>query len=420
MVSVRSDNKGRTEVLEVWKKNLSVLWGTQFLAMLGMNLVVPFLPFFVRELGVTDEADVALWSGAAFSGTFLSAFIATPFWGILGDRYGRKAMVIRAIFGLAISQVLIGLSQDVYQLVAFRVLQGAISGFIASSLALVSTNTPKDRIGYALGVLQSSTASGMVLGPFVGGLLADSIGYRSIFFITAVLCAGGGFVVLAKVHEAGSPTKGATEFTVLDNIRLMYRNRQLRTVGISLVVAQMAVLMIEPIFALFIESFNTQTEYISTLTGAIFSVAGVFMIISAPWWGRRNDRLGQRRNLTMALAGTSAAYAGHMFVTNLGQLGVLRAFLGFARGAVLPGLYSLVSVHSPAERRGGMMAIASSLTLAGNTAGPLLGGFTASRFGIRTSFMVAAIILLLLCIVVWNTLTDKPADQALQTSADHS
>ena len=160
--------------MEVWKRNLYVLWGTQFLAMLGMNLVVPFLPFFVRELGVS-EGEVAFWSGAAFSGTFLSAFFATPFWGSLGDRYGRKVMVVRALFGLAVSQVLVGLSQDVYQLVLFRLLQGGISGFIASSLALVSTNTPKNRIGYALGVLQSSTASGMVLGPFVGGLLADSI-----------------------------------------------------------------------------------------------------------------------------------------------------------------------------------------------------------------------------------------------------
>ncbi len=378
--------------------------------MLGMNLVVPFLPFFVRELGVVDDADVALWSGIAFSGTFLSAFIATPFWGILGDKYGRKAMVIRAIFGLALSQVIIGLSQDVYQLVAFRVLQGGISGFIASSLALVATNTPRDRIGYALGVLQSSTASGMVLGPLVGGLLADHIGYRSIFFITALLCGAGGIVVLTSVRETSSPVSGAERFTVSDNIRLMYRNRQLAMVGICLVVAQMAVLMIEPIFALFVESFNVETEYLSTLTGAIFSIAGVFMIVSAPGWGRRNDRFGQRRNLTFALAGASAAYAGHMFVANLFQLGILRAFLGFARGAVLPGLYSLVSLHAPVERRGGIMAIASSLTLLGNSAGPLLGGFTASRFGIRTSFMVASTILLLLSFVVWRTFTDKPAN----------
>jgi DHA1 family multidrug resistance protein-like MFS transporter len=386
--------------------------------MLGMNLVVPFLPFFVRELGVRSEAEVALWSGAAFAGTFLSAFVATPFWGTLGDRYGRKPMVIRAIFGLALSQVFIGFSQNVFQLVAFRILQGAISGFIASSLALVSTNTPKDKIGYALGILQSSTASGMVLGPFVGGLLADMIGYRSIFFITALLCAAGGVVVLLMVHETSPGLPASGKATVIDNIRLMYSNRQLRLVGLSLIIAQAAVLMIEPIFALFIESFNTETEYLSTLTGAIFSIAGVFMIVSAPWWGKRSDRLGQKRNLTLALAAVSIAYAGHALVTSLVQLGFLRAFLGFARGAVLPGLYALVSIHAPAERRGGMMAIASSLTLLGNTIGPLLGGFTASRFGIRTSFVVASSILLLLCTLLWREMTE--ATVADRTTAGQS
>jgi DHA1 family multidrug resistance protein-like MFS transporter len=393
--------------VEVWRKNLFVLWGTQFLAMMGMNLVIPFLPFFVRDLGITDEADVALWSGVAFSGTFLSAFFATPFWGTMGDRYGRKPMVVRAIFGLAVSQALIGLSQNVYQLVLFRILQGAISGFIASSLALVSTNTPKEKIGYAMGLLQSSTAGGMVLGPFVGGLLADTLGYRPIFFVTAVLCAVGGVAVLNAVQESERTGSAGKVFTIRENYRFLATHQQLRIVGITLVIAQMAVLMIEPIFALFIESFRTDTKYLSTLTGSVFSIAGLFMVISAPWWGRRNDRLGHKKNLILALGGTSAAYAGHAIVTSLEQLGVLRAFLGFMRGAILPGLYSLVSIHAPAERRGGVMAIASSLTLLGNTLGPLTGGLIAGRLGIRASFVFASVALLCLTVLLWRMLADK-------------
>lgn len=396
--------------MEIWRKNLYLLWGTQFLAMLGMNLVVPFLPFYVRSLGVTDDADVALWSGFAFSATFLTAFFATPFWGTLGDRYGRKVMTVRALFGLAVSQMLIGLSQDVYQLVLFRLLQGGISGFIASALALVSTNTPKERIGYALGILQSSTAAGMVLGPFIGGILADTIGYREIFFLTALLCVTGGVVVLLNVREVVRPDPQGKTFTVRDNYRLMLSNRYLRAVGLSLIVAQTAVLMIEPVFALFIETFNADARYLSTIAGAIFSISGVCMIISAPWWGKRSDKSCHRKNLTYAVAGVSVSYAGHILVSGLAQLAVLRACLGFARGAVLPGLYSLVNVHAPSERRGGMMSIASSLTLLGNTAGPIIGGFVASKFGIRTSFVAASVIMLGLSWFLWRTLAgaDKP------------
>lgn len=385
--------------------------------MLGMNLVIPFLPFFVRELG-SPEAEVAFWSGAAFAGTFLSAFFATPFWGTLGDRYGRKAMVVRAIFGLALSQILVGLSQDVYQLVLFRILQGAISGFIASSLALVSTNTPKGRMSYALGILQSATAAGMVLGPFVGGVLADSIGFRPVFFITAGLCAISGVAIVAWVREETLPHSGTRRFGVLDNFRLVARHRELRIAGISLVVIQMAVLMIEPVFALFIETFDREHEYLSTVTGLIFSIAGIFMIISGPWWGKRSDRLGQKKSLTIALAGAGGAYACHTLVSGLLQLAILRAFLGLMRGAVLPGLYSLVSFHAPQERQGGIMATASSLTLLGNTLGPLLGGILAGLFGITASFMAASIILVGVSLFLHISLSETRSPAAGLTTHD--
>lgn len=407
--------------MEIWRKNLYILWATQFLAMMGMNLVVPFLPFFVRELGVNDERQVAQWSGFVFAAPFLTAFIAIPFWGSIGDRHGRKIMVVRAIYGLAISQVLIGFSQDVLQLFFFRLLQGAISGFIAASLALVSTNTPPEKTGYALGVLQSSTAAGMVLGPFVGGLLADLIGYREIFFVTAILCALGGIVIVALVKEVGQPTIDARKYTVLDNFKLMYLDRRLRIIGFAFVVGQISVLMIEPVFALFIESFNTDTAYLSTLTGAIFSISGLFMVISAPWWGKRNDRKGYKKNLAFALGATGLAYAGHIVVADLVQLAVLRAVLGFVRGAVLPTLYALTSIHAPPERRGGMIAVASSLTILGNMLGPIIGGTIAARFEIIGSFVANCILLLGTSLLIWKYLEDDrrtPAPQPLAGGSD--
>lgn len=394
--------------MELWRKNLYILWGTQFLAMVGMNLVVPFLPFFIRELGVSDPQDLAHWSGLVFSGPFILSFFSTPFWGTMGDKYGRKIMVVRAIFGLALSQFLIGFSQDVVQLFLFRVVQGAISGFIAAALALVSTNTPRNRIGYALGFLQSSTAGGMLLGPFIGGVLADLIGYREIFFITAALCTISGIVVAWQVHETEQPALGGKPYSVLDNAKLMLSDRRLRVVGLVFVVGQISVLMIEPIFALFVESFQTTTRYLSTLTGGIFSIAGLFMIIASPWWGRRNDRTGYRKNLSIALAVVGIMYAGHMVVRDLLQLSVLRAFLGFARGGVLPALYALTSTYSPPERRAGMMAIASSLTILGNMLGPTIGGFVAGRYGIMTSFVANSLMLLVTSVIVWKYLGETP------------
>lgn len=400
--------------MESWRKNLYVLWGIQFLAMIGMNLIVPFLPFFIRQLGVTDEHELARWSGLVFAAPFLTAFIATPFWGSMGDKHGRKLMVVRAIFGLGVSQILIGFSQDVYQLFAFRVLQGLISGFIAATLALVSTSTPKKHTGYALGFLQSATAGGTVFGPPVGGFLADLLNYHQIFFIVAGLCFIGGFVILKMVHEVPQPEVNGTKPSVVQNYKYIFSDRQLRIIAFTIVLSQGAALMIEPIFALFVEQFKTDVTYMSTMIGIIFSISGVFMVFSAPWWGRRNDRTGVKRNLTFALAGTGVAYALHMLVPNLWLLGVLRAGLGFARGGILHTLFSLTSLHAPSERKSGLIGIASSLAILGNTLGPLSGGFIAEHFGIATVFAVNSTVFLVISYIIWKFLSDSRAGEEVE------
>jgi DHA1 family multidrug resistance protein-like MFS transporter len=392
--------------MEIWRKNLYILWGTQFLAMMGMNLVVPFLPFYIRALGVTDPNQLARWSGMVFAGSFLTAFIATPFWGTLGDRYGRKLMVVRAIFGLGAAQILCAFAQSPLQLLLFRLLQGAISGFIAAALALVAASTPKERMGYALGFLQSATAGGVMLGPAVGGILADTLGYRQIFYIVAGVCFCGGFAVWKFVEEAPRDGSAPAPSSVLDNAKFVAADPQLRLAGITILLSQGAALMIEPVFALFVESFRVTTSYVSTLAGGMFSIAGVFMVISAPWWGRRNDRLGYKHNLFLALLGTGVAYSLHAVVTNLAVLGVLRACLGFVRGGILHALFSSTSLRSPAGRRSGLMGIASSLAVLGNMLGPLAGGFIAGHFRLRTVFMVNSVIFLLTAAIIMRYFED--------------
>ncbi|MCI0706336.1 MAG: MFS transporter, partial [Ignavibacteriae bacterium] len=191
--------------VEPWRKNLYIIWASQFIAMMGMSLVVPFLPFYIRELGIQSNDEIARWSGLVFAGPFFVSFFSTPIWGYLGDRYGRKIMTVRAIFGLGISQIFIGFSQSVEMLFFFRMVQGGISGFLAASLALVSANTPREKSGYAVGILQTATSSGNVFGPLVGGTLADAFGYRPIFFIVAGLCTIAGLVIIRFVREDVQP-----------------------------------------------------------------------------------------------------------------------------------------------------------------------------------------------------------------------
>ncbi len=359
--------------------------------MIGMSMVIPFLPLYIQTLGVTEANELRRWSGLVVSAVFITAFVATPFWGWLGDRVGKKKMVIRAVFGLALSQFLVGLSTDVYQLFIFRMLQGALSGFIAASLALVSANTPKEKAGYAIGFLASSTAAGNMLGPFLGGLLADSFGYRNVFFITSAMCFASGILVMLFVKEVHKTQNRSNN--VIDNYRFSLSNKPVRIAMFTLVLSAIAISMIQPMFALFIESRIGSSNYLATITGSVFGIIGVFQMVSSPMWGKRNDRKGYRKNISYALAGAGIGYALHVVSGGIWQLIPIRAFLGFCIGGILPSLYSFISTNTPEDRKGGVMGIASSLTMLGNLAGPISSGYISTFTGVDFIFILSGILL---------------------------
>ncbi len=395
--------------LEPWRRTLYIVWAAQFIAMLGMSFVVPFLPFYVRNLGVQDEAAVSLWSGLIFAGPFLPSFILTPVWGFLGDRYGQKLMTVRAVFGLAISQFLIGLAPTVEMLLVLRMVQGAISGFLAAALALVSSHAPRHRSGYAIGLLQTATSAGSVLGPFFGGMLADAIGYRSVFFLVAGMCTITGFIILLYVSEPAkeSPLPGH-RISLRSNIRFVWSTPSLRLGIFLIVLSQSAVFLVQPVFALYIDSMFTSTEFIATVAGAIFAVAGIFTVLSAPWWGRRNDEKSVRKNLSIALSGAAAAYVLHFFVEHPLPLVLLRAVLGFCLGGMLPSLYSYVNKHSTVPRRGGILGIAASGNTLAHLLGAPIGGFLGASVGVRSVFLFAGLILMTAVWTVRTFFTDIP------------
>lgn len=376
--------------------------------MIGMSMVIPFLPLFVKDLGVKELAEVKRWSGLVFSGVFITAVVATPVWGWLGDRIGRKKMVLRAIFGLAVSQFLIGLSQDVYQLFLFRMLQGALSGFIAASLTLVSANTPKEHSGYAIGLLASSTAAGNLLGPLIGGMMADAFGYRNVFFITSALCATSGFLVLFFVREINRTRN--TDRRIWDNYKFVNKGIPLKYAMLMMIISAAAISMIQPLFALFIERKLSNTAYLATITGSIFGVMGLFQVISSSFWGKLNDKREIRKNLVFALVGAGVGYALHVVTVGVWELIPIRALLGLCIGGVLPSLYSFVNRLAPEDRKGGIMGIASSFTMFGNLIGPVSSGYIASVTNIEFVFILSGVILAGSSVLAYMKLKEPPAE----------
>ncbi|HEY1419139.1 MAG TPA: MFS transporter, partial [Candidatus Dormibacteraeota bacterium] len=176
-----------------WRRNLAALWFAEFTAIFGFSFAFPFLSIFIsHDLGVHNDHDLYLWTAAAASASGLSMGIASPIWGVMGDRYGRKPMLLRSMIGGALTVGLIYFTQNPTQLLILRFLQGATSGTVAAATALVAAETPRNRVGWALGVVTSAVALGGAIGPVIGGFAASIFGLRLVFL-------GGGVLLMLSL-----------------------------------------------------------------------------------------------------------------------------------------------------------------------------------------------------------------------------
>lgn len=386
-----------------WKKNLYIMWICQFLAMVGMSSIVPFLPLFVRELGVISIEETSKWSGLVFAGPFFVSLFLSSLWGNLGDKYGRKLMMIRATFGLALSQVIIGFSQDINQLFIGRLLQGGLSGFLPAAMALIASNTPEEKTGYALGILQSSTAAGTVLGPLFGGVISDFLSFRAVFFVVAALLFAVGFAIIFFVKE-DKREQSKENFTLFDNWKYVLFDKKILIPAILIMLTSLGISFVRPIFVLFVETLEINKNYLPTITGALYSIVGVFSIFSAYWWGKKVEIFGLQKSIFIASILTAAMYMLHSVITNPFYLIPVRTALGFGYGALMPLLFTRISSNVNKERRGGVLGIGSSFQVMGNLIGPLLGGYAGATIGFSLSFLFTGSIFLLIAFAAYFSL----------------
>jgi len=374
--------------MEAWEKNLYSLWSAQFIAMIGLSMVVPFLPLYLREIGVKGDEAVKIWSGLIFSAPFMVGAFMQPIWGVLGDRYGRKPMIVRAMMGLALTNFLMGFARTAPQLLVLRLFQGSLAGFVAPSLALMASHTPENRMGQALGTLQSALVTGMIVGPLVGGFLTHLFGYRLIFFGTALSCLVAALVVLKLVQEKFEVKKRKQPARLKENLSYVFHSPTLRAMILLFILVQLSLQIATPFMSLYVEHLGVRPDYIGLMTGLVFGITGVTNALSAPVWGKRGDRIGYAKILSFSLFGMTLASLPQAIVTNVYQLLALRGTLGIFAAGVIPTVNTIVQRSTDEHRRGGIYGIFQSGLLVGNVFGPLLGGMLAAYLGLRMILLV--------------------------------
>jgi DHA1 family multidrug resistance protein-like MFS transporter len=405
-----------------WKRNLYILMVCQFLVLGAMSMIMPFLPLYLtEEMGMKGQERVELWSGIIFGVNFLSQFIVAPLWGSLADRYGRKIMVLRSGFGMSVIIFLTGLATSPLQLLVLRFLNGLVSGFIPASISLVAANTPKDRVGYALGILQSGAVAGSIMGPFIGGLMAEIIGsYRMIFFLTASILALASLVVLFAVREEFRPEKSARRISFWRSGEAILRTRSLLVLFSVAFLLQFAVLGPMPVMSLFVGELGAPGGYIAFFAGLVAATTGLANMLSSPLLGRLGDRIGSSRVLFFAMLAASVIFIPHALVHSIWQLLMLRFLLGLCVGGLLPSLNALIRKHAPEGMESTAYGFHTSAVSLGNMLGPVTYGFLSGWIGIRAVFLITAGLLLLDAFWLKKGLdgTGSPADRKdLKTSA---
>ncbi|MFO3903001.1 multidrug efflux MFS transporter [Enterobacter hormaechei] len=382
--------------MESWKVNLISVWFGCFFTGLAISQILPFLPLYVSQLGVSSHEALSMWSGLTFSVTFLVSAIVSPMWGSLADRKGRKLMLLRASLGMAIAILLQAFAINVWQLFLLRALMGLTSGYIPNAMALVASQVPRERSGWAISTLSTAQISGVIGGPLMGGFLADHVGLRAVFLITAVLLVISFLVTLFLIKEGARPTTSKAERL---SGKAVFASLPYPWLMISLFITTMVIQLcngsVGPILALFIQSMAPESNNIAFLSGMIAAVPGISALMSAPRLGKLGDRIGTGRILMATLIVAVVLFFAMSFVTTPFQLGVLRFLLGFADGAMLPAVQTLLIKYSSDRVTGRIFGYNQSFMYLGNVAGPMMGAAVSAMAGFRWVFAATAVVVLL-------------------------
>lgn len=374
--------------MDVQKRNFTIIWICNVLVAGTTTMIMPFLSLYIDTFGNHSAAYVQKWSGLIFGATFVTAFIMSPIWGRIADKYGFKPILIINGFGIATSIFLMGFVQSVEVFFILRLFMGVVTGFIPTSLAFISSQTKKEDAGKMLGTLQMGSVTGMLFGPVVGGLLADTFGFEYTFIITSVTVTIAAIIVLFGIHEqVRVKSKRAIAYSRKQILSGILKHRLMLNVMVVTTIIQMGNFSAQPLLSLYVAEL-TDAKDVALLAGLTFSAAGVGNLLFARKWGQLGDDIGYEKVLSVLLILSFLFVIPQAFVTHLWQLITLRLLFGIAVGGMIPITTALVRREAPLDIQGEVMGYNTSFRFLGNIIGPMLGGLVSGYVGIGPVFIV--------------------------------
>lgn len=373
--------------METWKRTVYISLLCVFCTSFGVSQLAPILPLYFHDLGVKTPEAMSLWSGLATGATYLIVCLAAPFWGRVADKKGRKITLIRSSFGMALCNLLLAFQTTPEGVVLIRLVQGLVSGFYTATITLIASETPLERTGWALGLLASANLTGSLIGPLIGGYLADIIGIRNDFILVGILMSIAGVLATVFIHENYQPKANVEKLTLSKLKEKIPEFNSIVALCIASFIYAICIMSLQPVISIYIKGIvPSNTGNVAFIAGAVFSAMGIAQLISSSPLGKLVDKIGPRKVLMVSLIYVGILNIPQAYVSDVYQLAIIRFLQGFGLGGMLPALNTYLSSKTPREFTGQVFSYNQSSLFLGYFLGSIGGASLMAWFGFTTLF----------------------------------
>lgn len=376
--------------METWKRTVYISLVCVFCTAFGVSQLAPILPLYFHDLGVQTPEAMSLWSGLATGATYIIVCLAAPFWGRVADKKGRKITLIRSSFGMALCNVLIAFQTTPEGVVLIRLIQGLVSGFYSASITLIASETPIERTGWALGLLASANLAGSLIGPLLGGYIADTVGIRNDFIIVGALMGLAGVLATIFIHENYVPQPNPEKLSIRKLKEQIPEFNSIVALCVASFIYAICIMSLQPVISVYIKGIvSSDTENLAFIAGAVFSAMGIAQLMSSSPLGKLVDKIGPRKVLVVSLIYVGILNIPQAYVSDVYQLALIRFLQGFGLGGMLPALNTYLSSKTPREFTGQVFSYNQSCLFFGYFLGSIGGASLMAWLGFTTLFWVS-------------------------------
>ena len=373
--------------METWKRTVYISLVCVFCIAFGVSQLAPILPLYFHDLGVQTPEAMSLWSGLATGATYIIVCIAAPFWGRIADKRGRKITLIRSSFGMALCNILIAFQTTPEGVVLIRLIQGLVSGFYSASITLIASESPIERTGWALGLLASANLAGSLIGPLLGGYIADTVGIRNDFIIVGIIMGLAGLLAAVFIHEDYVPKDNVEKLSISKLKEQIPEFNSVIALCVASFIYAICIMSLQPVISVYIKGIlPSNTENIAFIAGAVFSAMGIAQLISSSPLGKLVDKIGPRKVLVISLIYVGILNIPQAYVSDVYQLAIIRFLQGFGLGGMLPALNTYLSSKTPREFTGQVFSYNQSCLFLGYFLGAVGGASLMAWLGFTTLF----------------------------------